>query len=101
MTLYYVLGIAFVVFALTITVLGLTRDDFPPTPSAGRAMVIAGALIAAVTYVVLVSSSHVEHPREEAAEAAEQKGSAGEQGGGEPARSPQAAAPSRATSSSA
>ena len=94
MTLYYVLGIAFVVFALIITVLGLTRDDFPPTPSAGRAVIIAGAVIAAVTFVVLLSSSHVEHPREEAAaEAAEKKeGAAGEQGGGGEAakRSPQA-----------
>ena len=52
MTLYYVLGIAFVVFALIITALGLTRDDFPPTPSAGRTVIIAGAVIAAVTFVV-------------------------------------------------
>jgi uncharacterized cupredoxin-like copper-binding protein len=94
MTLYYVLGITFVVFALIVTALGLTRDDFPPTPRAGRTVIIAGAVIAVVTFAVLVSSSHVEHPREEAAaEAAEKKEeAAGEQGGGGEAakRAPQA-----------
>ncbi len=82
MTFYYVLGITFVLFAITLTAIGLTREDFPPRPSVGRAVIAAAAVIAVVTFGVLVTSSHVEHPREEAAaEAAEKKAEAG----GEPA----------------
>lgn len=87
MTIYYVLAIAFVLFAITLTAIGLTRDDFPARPSVGRAVIVAAGVIATVTFAVLVTSTHVEHPREEAAaEAAEKKAESGrEQAQGEAA----------------
>ena len=74
MAAYYVLGATFVLFAFAITALGVLRDGFPPTRRGGRVlMAIAGAL-ALVTFAVLLTNTHVEHPREEAkAEAAEKK----------------------------
>jgi uncharacterized cupredoxin-like copper-binding protein len=78
MAAYYVLGIILVVWALALAALGLTRPDFPPTGSAGRAMVGVTVLIVAGTLVALLASTSKEHPREDAAKAAEQKkGSAG------------------------
>jgi uncharacterized cupredoxin-like copper-binding protein len=74
MAAYYVLGITFVLFAIAITALGLVRDGFPPTRTGGRALMAFAGGLAVVTFAVLVASTHVEHPREEAkVEAAEKK----------------------------
>jgi plastocyanin len=76
MAAYYVLGITFVAFALVITAFGLARGDFPPTRTAGRALMAIAGLIAIGTFVMLVTHTHREHPREEAnKKAAEQKAS--------------------------
>jgi uncharacterized cupredoxin-like copper-binding protein len=74
MAAYYVLGITFVLFAVVLTALGLTRENFPPTRSGGRALMALAGGVAVVTFVALVAVTHREHPREEAkAEAAEKK----------------------------
>jgi uncharacterized cupredoxin-like copper-binding protein len=74
MAAYYVLGIAFVLFAVVITVLGVARDGFPPTRNAGRALMAFAGLLAVVTFTTLVTHTHREHPRQDAkAEAAEKK----------------------------
>jgi len=71
MTGYYVLGIAMVVGALVLSAIGLTRENFPPSRGAARA-IIAGTLVLVLAgAVVLLATTHVEHPREEAAEKAE------------------------------
>ena len=70
MTAYYVIAIVIAVGAIVLTAIGLTREDFPPTVRAGRA-VMAGTLVLVVAGVIaLLATTHVEHPREEAAEAA-------------------------------
>jgi uncharacterized cupredoxin-like copper-binding protein len=66
MTAYYVLGIAFVVFALVLTAFGLTRENFPPTVRGGRLLIGIAGFIALATFAVLLVSTEVEHPREEA-----------------------------------
>jgi uncharacterized cupredoxin-like copper-binding protein len=81
-TVYYVLGITFVLFAFVLFALGMTRDNFPPTVRGGRVLMAIAGLIAVVTYAVLISSTHVEHPREEAAEKAAEKKA--EEGGAPP-----------------
>lgn len=74
MAAYYVLGITFVLFAIAITALGVARDGFPPTRSAGRALMAFAGVLAVVTFAVLLASTHREHPREDAkAEAAKKK----------------------------
>src|SRR5512132_2251724 len=74
MAAYYVLGILLVVWALALSALGLTRDDFPPSGTAGRALVGATGLIVLGALVALLVTTDKEHPREEAAaKAAEQK----------------------------
>ena len=92
MTAYYVLGISFVVLALAISALGLTRPNFPPTRQAGRALMAFAGLIAVVTFVTLVSTSHREHPREEAKEKAAEKKKEAAGGGEAPAGAPSAPA---------
>jgi uncharacterized cupredoxin-like copper-binding protein len=70
MSAYYVIAIVIAVGAIVLSAIGLTREDFPPTPRAGRA-VIAGTLLLVIGGVIaLLATTHVEHPREEAAEAA-------------------------------
>jgi uncharacterized cupredoxin-like copper-binding protein len=74
MAAYYVLGITFVLFAVAITALGLTRDGFPPTRTGARALMAFAGVLAVVTFAVLVTHTHREHPREDAkAEAAKKK----------------------------
>src|SRR4051812_1594227 len=70
MTGYYVLAGISVAWALLLTAVGLTQQSFPPGRSMARALMGFSVALAAVTVVVLVSVTHVEHPREEAAEAA-------------------------------
>jgi uncharacterized cupredoxin-like copper-binding protein len=75
MAAYYVLGVTFVLFAIGITALGLVRDGFPPTRTAGRALMAFAGVLAVVTFAMLVVNTHREHPREEAkAKEAEKKG---------------------------
>jgi uncharacterized cupredoxin-like copper-binding protein len=66
MAAYYVFGIVFVLFALGLTALGLLREGFPPSIPASRAVMAGAGVIAATTFIVLVSSTHREHPREKA-----------------------------------
>lgn len=84
MSAYYVIAIVIAVGAIVLSAIGLTREDFPPTARAGRA-VMAGTLLLVVGGVIaLLLTTDREHPREEAAEAAaEQKG--GEAKAGRPA----------------
>jgi uncharacterized cupredoxin-like copper-binding protein len=79
---YYVIGIALVVWAVVLTAMGVTRDDFPPSRPAGRALMAVSALLVAGTVAAVVLGSEREHPREEAkAEAAEKaEGRRGEAG---------------------
>src|SRR3954470_11800798 len=67
MTGYYVLAGISVAWALLLTAVGLTQQSFPPTRSMARALIGFSVGLAAVTVVVLVSVTHVEHPLEEAA----------------------------------
>ena len=75
MSAYYVIAIVIAVGAIVLSAIGLTREDFPPTARAGRT-VMAGTLLLVIGGVIaLLATTHVEHPREEAAEAAaEEKG---------------------------
>jgi uncharacterized cupredoxin-like copper-binding protein len=83
MSAYYVIAIVIAVGAVVLSAIGLTREDFPPTVRAGRA-VMAGTLLLVVGGVIaLLVTTHVEHPREEAAEAAAEEKAA--EGGGKPA----------------
>jgi plastocyanin len=69
---YYVIGIVLVVWALALTAMGVTRDDFPPSRTNGRRLMAVSALLVAATVVAVILGSEREHPREEAkAEAAE------------------------------
>jgi uncharacterized cupredoxin-like copper-binding protein len=75
MTGYYVLAATSVVWALVLTGIGLTRPNFPPTEGRARALMGFAVFLAVATMGVLVASTNVEHPREEAAKAAaEHKG---------------------------
>jgi uncharacterized cupredoxin-like copper-binding protein len=83
MSAYYVIAIVIAVGAVALSAIGLTREDFPPTVRAGRA-VMAGTLLLVIGGVIaLLVTTHVEHPREEAAEAAAEEKAA--EGGGKPA----------------
>ena len=96
MTGYYVLGIAMVVGALVLSAIGLTRENFPPSSGAARAIIGGTLVLVLAGAVVLLATTHKEHPREEAAEQAElaAERSAGEnpegavqgEGGGETVR---------------
>jgi uncharacterized cupredoxin-like copper-binding protein len=78
MTIYFVLGGALVAWALILTALGLRRDDFPPSRSAGRGLVALSAVLALSVLIALLVVTEKEHPREHAkAEAAERKAEAG------------------------
>ena len=84
MSAYYVIAIVIAVGAIVLSAIGLTREDFPPTVRAGRA-VMAGTLLLVIGGVIaLLATTHVEHPREEAAEAAaEEKAAEGGSKAGE------------------
>jgi plastocyanin len=88
MTLYYVLGATMVAGAIVLSAIGLTRENFPPSLAVGRA-IMGGALVLVLSgMAVLLLTTEKEHPREEAAEAAEHEQAAGGEGagGGEPVR---------------
>ncbi|MGH2979597.1 MAG: plastocyanin/azurin family copper-binding protein [Solirubrobacterales bacterium] len=90
MSAYYVIAIVTVVGAVVLSAIGLTREDFPPNPRVGRA-VMAGTLLAVFAGVIaLLATTEKEHPREEAAhaaaeQAAEKKSEEGAAAGGEAA----------------
>ena len=70
MSAYYVIGIVIAVGAIVLSAIGLTREDFPPTGRAGRAVMAGTLLLVLAGVIALLATTHVEHPREEAAEAA-------------------------------
>lgn len=86
MTAYYVLGIAMVVVAVVLSAIGLTREGFPPTQGMARGIIFGTLVLVLVGGVVLISTTHKEHPRAEAAEKAAEKAAEekAEGGGGEP-----------------
>ena len=67
MTGYYVLAGVSVAWALLLSAVGLTRRNFPPSPQMERALIGFGVVLAFVTIGVLISSTKVEHPLEDAA----------------------------------
>lgn len=71
MTAYYVIAIVIAVGAIVLSAIGLTRADFPPTRAAARAVMAGAAVLVLAGVVTLLATSEREHPREEAAEAAE------------------------------
>jgi plastocyanin len=82
MAVYFVLGSILVAWGLGLAILGLLREDFPPSGSAGRALVGGTVVIVVATLVALLVTTQREHPREEAAaEAAEKKAEQQEQPG--------------------
>jgi uncharacterized cupredoxin-like copper-binding protein len=60
-----------VVGALVLSAIGLTREGFPPSKTVARAIIGATAILVLTGAIVLLSVTHKEHPREEAAEKAE------------------------------
>jgi uncharacterized cupredoxin-like copper-binding protein len=74
MAAYYVFGILLVAWGLGLSIYGLTRADFPPAGSVGRALVAVTVLLVVGTLTSLLLTTDKEHPREEAAaKAAEAK----------------------------
>jgi uncharacterized cupredoxin-like copper-binding protein len=70
MTAYYVLGIAMVALAVVLSAIGLTRENFPPSQGAARGIILGTFVLVLTGAIVLITTSHKEHPREEAAEKA-------------------------------
>lgn len=81
MTAYYVLAAAMVVGAVVLSAIGLTRENFPPSQAVARGLILGTFVLVLVGGVVLVTTTHKEHPRAEAAEKAAEK--AAEEGGAE------------------
>ena len=89
MAVYFVLGSILVAWGLGLAILGLLREDFPPSGAAGRALVGITVVIVAATLVALLATTEREHPREEAAaEAAEKKAEEEQPGGEAPGQAP-------------
>jgi uncharacterized cupredoxin-like copper-binding protein len=80
MTAYYVLGIAMVVGAVVLAAIGLTREGFPPNKRVARGILAGTFVLVLAGAVVLVSTTHKEHPKAEAAEKAAEE--AAEESGG-------------------
>jgi Copper binding proteins, plastocyanin/azurin family len=70
MSAYYVIAIVIAVGAVVLSAIGLTREDFPPNDRVGRLLMVGTFVIVLAGVVALLATTHVEHPREEAAEAA-------------------------------
>jgi plastocyanin len=82
MAVYFVLGSILVAWGLGLAIFGLLRPDFPPSGTAGRALVGITVLIVVATLTALLATTEREHPREEAAaEAAEKKAEESKPGG--------------------
>jgi uncharacterized cupredoxin-like copper-binding protein len=85
MSAYYVIAIVIAVGAIVLSAIGLTREDFPPTTRAARAVMAGTLLLVTGGVIALLATTHVEHPREEAAEAAAEEKAGGEAKAGRPA----------------
>src|SRR5438874_12913817 len=72
MAVYFVLGAAFVVWALVMAFLGLTREGFPPSRTAARGMMGVSAAFLVAVLAALISTTNKEHPRAQAAEKAKE-----------------------------
>jgi plastocyanin len=88
MSAYYVIAIVIAVGAIVLTAIGLTREDFPPSPGAARVLMLGTLVLVGAGVVALLATTKREHPREEAAHAAAEKkaeepGAAKPGGGGE------------------
>jgi uncharacterized cupredoxin-like copper-binding protein len=69
---YYIIGIALVIWALVLTALGVTRDNFPLSKEGGRGLMAISAVLVFGALVAVLVTTEREHPREEAkAKAAE------------------------------
>jgi plastocyanin len=89
MAVYFVLGSILVAWGLGLAILGLLREDFPPSGQAGRVLMGVTVVIVAATLLALLATTEREHPREEAAaEAAEKKAEEEQQGGEAPGGTP-------------
>jgi uncharacterized cupredoxin-like copper-binding protein len=73
MSAYYVIAIVIAVGAVVLSAIGLSREDFPPSSGATRALIGGAAVLVIAGVVALLATTHVEHPREEAAKAAAEK----------------------------
>ena len=62
MNAFHVCGIAFAAWAVIISFLGITREDFPGSDGAARAVAIASVLLAIATVgSAIVTSATEEH----------------------------------------
>ena len=73
MSAYYVIAIVIAVGAVVLSAIGLTREDFPPSSRRGPCRDRRRGVLVVAGVVALLATTHVEHPREEAAEAAAEK----------------------------
>ena len=66
MTGFYIAGIVLVVWAVLVTVLGVTREDFPSTPAATRLVGAISVLlvVAAIGSAIYLSATEEEHEAE-------------------------------------
>jgi hypothetical protein len=59
---YHVCGIAFAVWAVVVSFLGITREDFPSSAGAARAVGAVSALLAIATIgSAIITSANEEH----------------------------------------
>ncbi len=71
MNAYYIMGAIVVAWALILSAIGLRGESFPATAGGMRAVIGFTALLVVGATVALMATTHKEHPRVEAAEAAE------------------------------
>ena len=66
MTGFYIAGSVLVVWAVLVTVLGVTREDFPSTPGATRLVGAISVLlvVAAIGSAIYLSATEEEHEAE-------------------------------------
>ena len=78
-----------VVLAVVLSAIGLTRENFPPSLGVARGIIVGTAVLVLTDAVVLITTTHKEHPRAEAAEkAAEKQAEEAAAEGGEPGGEP-------------
>jgi uncharacterized cupredoxin-like copper-binding protein len=75
-----------VVLAVVLSAIGLTRENFPPSQGAARGIILGTLVLVLTGAVVLITTTHKEHPREEAAEKAELAAERTGEGGGKTVR---------------
>jgi uncharacterized cupredoxin-like copper-binding protein len=77
MAAYYAIGIALVVWAFVLTAAGVTREGFPPTRQVARGLMGVSGVLVVGAIVALISTTHKEHPREDAKAEAAKKAAEG------------------------